>query len=30
MVAYQWRIMRQALNEEIATAIMIGDGREEG
>ena len=30
MVNYQWRIMRQALNEEIATAIMIGDGREEG
>lgn len=30
MVAYQWNIMRQALNEEIATAIMIGDGREEG
>ena len=30
MVAYQWNIMRQALNEEIATAIMLGDGREEG
>lgn len=30
MVAYQWRIMRQALNEEVATAILIGDGREEG
>lgn len=30
MVAYQWNIMRQTLNEEIATAIMIGDGREEG
>ena len=30
MVAYQWKIMRQALNEEIATAILIGDGREEG
>ena len=30
MVNYQWKIMRQALNEEIATAIMIGDGREEG
>lgn len=30
MVNYQWRIMRQALNEEIATAILIGDGREEG
>ena len=30
MVAYTWRIMRQTLNEEIATAILIGDGREEG
>ena len=30
LVNYQWKIMRQALNEEIATAIMIGDGREEG
>ena len=30
MVAYQWRIMLAALNEELATAIMIGDGREEG
>ena len=30
MVNYTWKIMRQALNEEIATAIMIGDGREEG
>ena len=30
MVNYQWRIMKQALNEEIATAILIGDGREEG
>ena len=30
MVNYQWKIMRQTLNEEIATAIMIGDGREEG
>lgn len=30
MVAYQWKVMRNALNEEIATAIMIGDGREEG
>lgn len=30
MVAYQWKIMRMALNEEIATAIMIGDGRAEG
>ena len=30
MVNYQWKIMRQTLNEEIATAIMIGDGRSEG
>lgn len=30
MVNYQWKIMRQTLNEEIATAIMIGDGRAEG
>ena len=30
IVDYNWRIMRQALNEEIATAIMIGDGRQEG
>ncbi len=30
MMAYQWKIMRQTMNEEIATAILIGDGREEG
>lgn len=30
IVDYNWRLMRQALNEEIATAIMIGDGRQEG
>ena len=30
IVDYNWRIMRQALNEEIATAIMVGDGRQEG
>lgn len=30
MIAYQWKIMRQTMNEEIATAILIGDGREEG
>lgn len=30
LVGYQWKIMRQALNEEIATAILIGDGRQEG
>lgn len=30
VVSYQYGIMRQNLNEELATAIMIGDGREEG
>ena len=30
VVEYQYRIMRQNLNEEIATAIMIGDGRDDG
>ena len=30
VVEYQYGFMRDALNEEIATAIMIGDGREEG
>lgn len=30
LVNYQWKIMRQALNEEIATAILVGDGRDEG
>lgn len=30
VVAYQKNVMRMALNEELATAIMIGDGREEG
>ncbi len=30
VVEYQYGIMRQNLNEEIATAIMIGDGREDG
>ena len=30
VVDYQYRIMRQVLNEELAIAIMIGDGREEG
>ena len=30
VVAYLERVMRIALNEEIATAILIGDGREEG
>ena len=30
VVAYQWNIMRANLNEEIALAIMVGDGREDG
>ena len=30
VVDYQYRVMRMALNEELATAIMIGDGREPG
>lgn len=30
VVDYQYRIMRQNLNEELALAIMIGDGRDEG
>ena len=30
VVNYQYKIMRSALNEEIALAIMVGDGREEG
>ena len=30
VVEYQYGFMKDALNEEIATAIMIGDGREEG
>lgn len=30
VVAYQWSIMRGLLDEELALAIMIGDGREEG
>ncbi len=29
VVDYQRRIMRQTLNEEVATAILIGDGRDE-
>lgn len=29
VVEYQWGVMRMALNEEIAIAIMIGDGRDE-
>lgn len=30
VVAYQWGIMRRNLEEEIARAILIGDGRDEG
>ena len=30
VVEYQYRVMRMNLNEEIAMAIMVGDGREEG
>ena len=30
VVEYQYRIMRQNLNEELAMAIMVGDGRDEG
>ena len=30
IVAYQWKMMRHVLNEELAMAILVGDGREEG
>lgn len=30
VVAYQWNVMRHVLNEELALAALIGDGREEG
>lgn len=30
VVEYQYQVMKQNLNEELAMAIMIGDGREEG
>lgn len=30
VVEYQYYVMKQNLNEELATAFMIGDGREEG
>lgn len=30
IVSYQYNIDKTAMNEEIATAIMLGDGREEG
>ena len=30
VVEYQYNIMKQNLNEEVATAVMIGDGRDDG
>ena len=30
VVAYQWKLMRNILNEELALAALVGDGREEG
>ena len=30
VVNYQWQVMNQNLREELALAIMIGDGRDEG
>lgn len=30
IVAYQWRMMRNVLNEELAMAVLVGDQREEG
>ena len=30
VVAYQWNLMRHLLNEELALAALVGDGREEG
>lgn len=30
VVEYQYKVMKMALNEELATAILIGDGREDG
>lgn len=30
VVEYQYRTMKMALNEELATAMLIGDGRDEG
>lgn len=30
VVEYQYKVMRRDLNEELATAFMIGDGRDEG
>lgn len=30
VVAYQWRMMRNVLNEELIMAAMVGDGRDDG
>lgn len=30
VVDYEWKLMRLTMNEEVATAIMVGDGRDEG
>lgn len=30
VVAYQWKMMRHVLNEELAMAALVGDGREDG
>lgn len=30
VVEYQWRMMRQVLNEELALAALVGDGRDDG
>lgn len=30
VVEYQWKVMRHNLNEELALAAMIGDGRDDG
>lgn len=30
VVGYQWKMMRHVLNEELALAILIGDGRDDG
>lgn len=29
-VAYQWKMMRKIMNEELALAALVGDGREDG
>lgn len=30
VVAYQWRLMRHVLDEELALAALVGDGRDDG